>query len=129
MPNTNATGRHMTIAEMNMAINRIMEVRDVLVENKETENWITLYTCLCNIAKVRLGEDEYSTQMPLFHVYLYAKNLNEWTEEKFGWINCVPDQIKAYYGLTTFCFDILNYPTWKTLQKSRISFPITRSKI
>ena len=107
-------GRHMTTAEMNDAINKIMEVKGVLVNHKHTKNWITLYTFLAAIAKTRLGDDDYSTQMPLFHVYLYAKNLNEWTENKFGWTNCVPyaDQIQAYYGpqaVAVFRFDRLNY--------------------
>ena len=47
-------GRHMTTAEMNIAIMRIMEVQGVVVERNVTRNWITLYTILASIARARL---------------------------------------------------------------------------
>ena len=108
-------GRHMTTAEMNTAIMRIMEVQGVVVERKVTRNWITLYTILASIARARLSDDGsmYSTQMPLFHVYLYTKNLNAWVLEKLMWNNILPyaEHIKAYYGTTVdrFSFDSVEY--------------------
>jgi hypothetical protein len=39
-------------------------------------NPITMYTILANIAKTRLMSATYSTEMPLEHAFVYAKNIN-----------------------------------------------------
>ena len=72
-----STARYMTCVEMSNAIHAIMEVADVIVPEKACKNWITLYCILAKLAKARLDDDvEYSTEMPLSHIYLYTRNIN-----------------------------------------------------
>ena len=108
-------GRKMNRTEVEDAVNSIMEVSNAVVPVTGRTNWITLYTVLASIAKKRLGGgDRYSTEMPVSHLYLYARNLNAWAQKSMKMAQCVSydKEIEAFYGKTavaSFAFERVNY--------------------
>ena len=117
----------MTCAEMSNAIRAIMEVTDVIIPEKACKNWITLYCILAKLAKARLDDDaEYSTEMPLSHIYLYARNINSWVYATFTIENFVSyeGEIRTLYGdaaVAQFQFDVIQYNNAIVCQNRRIT--------
>ena len=103
--------RHMTLAEMSRAVGTIMKSDNVVIVNRGfTCNWIRLYTLLARISKQRLGDNLYSTEMPVAHLYLYSKNFNAWCVTAFDLQGCISyeKEIEAFYSpehVEEFTFD------------------------
>ena len=113
-----ARAKHMTNRELRSAVEFIMKVDGVVITKSACTNWISLYCIIAGLAKTRLrvhDEDvQYSTEMPLSHIYLYATHLNHWSNITFGIPKCVPydSEIRAFYGddaVAEFNFDTLEY--------------------
>jgi hypothetical protein len=69
-----------------------------LIDNCVCFNPIRMYTLLAKIAKKRLPGASYSTEMPLEHAYIYAKNLNSITKP-LGMLGCgLEDCVLALVG-------------------------------
>jgi prophage antirepressor-like protein len=108
-------GRSMTHLEMEKAVKDIMEVKNIILTSQCRKNWITLYTFLARLARHRLPEGEtYSTQMPMSHLYLYARNLNVWALGVLNIPSCVgyAKEIESFYGpdaVSEFDFEKLDY--------------------
>lgn len=125
--NIESKARYMTCAEMSNAIHEIMEVEDAAVPEKACKNWISLYCILAKLAKSRLDDEaEYSTEMPLSHIYLYARNINVWVYATFAIENFLSyeGEIRAFYGeaaVSHFQFDVVQYANAIVCQNHRIT--------
>ena len=108
-------GKTITSTELSDAAKLIMEVEHIQIPVSSTGNWISLYTCLAGIAKKRIRDGtDYSTTMPIAHLYLYAKNLNKWALDILKMPMCVSyeKEIEAFYGqraVLDFQFDKVDY--------------------
>jgi hypothetical protein len=113
----------MTVTEMKAAVEQIMECDDVVIKPQHCTNWISLYTVLARIAKGRLsnGED-YSTEMPIGHIYMYSKNLNQWAADTLNITKCIghDTEIEAFYGGHTeeFQLDRTDYETVRSMMEN-----------
>jgi prophage antirepressor-like protein len=111
-------GRIMTCQEANQAVAFVMNVSEQIVYKQARYNWISMYTVLAGIAKKRLqtndNEIQYSTEMPISHLYLYTKRLNEWANRELQLTRCASydQEVEAFFGsaaVAQFTFDEVDY--------------------
>jgi prophage antirepressor-like protein len=112
-------GRLMTCQEAEKAVAFVMSVRQQVVCKQARYNWISMYTLLAGIAKKRLqtndNEIQYSTEMPISHLYLYTSRLNEWANRELQLPRCASydQEVEAFFGsdaVAQFTFNEVDYP-------------------
>ena len=111
-------GRYACMEEMYGAVVGVLSTTGFNLKNQHLSNPIRLFTLLCGVMKRRLVQLElpftdYSTQMPIYHLYTYVKNYNVFVAD-MGWepLSLQVDIEKRFpaHIVSTFGFTNTDYP-------------------
>jgi hypothetical protein len=81
-PGSSCTGQDLRNRKVKESVEKIFNISGFTITNALAANHITLYTQVCKTIKKRLKKGTlYSTEMPISHAFIYARNFNKWGKE------------------------------------------------